>query len=166
MALVWLDAYRPSTKGASDAITMTSVDHVSSSEGRTLELLLATANVVDDHHKNPTKGRVDQGIETKIGGAYPTPSSMAAVIDRMATICSEQFSAFKPADGQTSATGLHLGTNRAETLTNTHLHPSMDHAWEARVILWVVHVRHVILARFGYNWHAAVDLGYIIRIAS
>ncbi len=36
-----------------------------------------------------------------------------------------------------------------------------DHAWEAREILWVVHVHHVILAHVGYNWHVAVDLGYI-----
>ncbi len=43
----------------------------------------------------------------------------------------------------------------------------MGHAWEAREILWVaaavvcMHVRHVILAHVGYNWHVAVDLGYI-----
>ncbi len=35
---------------------------------------------------------------------------------------------------------------------------SMSHAWEACENLWVV---HVILARVGYNWHVAVDLGYI-----
>ncbi len=36
----------------------------------------------------------------------------------------------------------------------------MGHAWEAREILSVVHVWHVILARVGrgYNWYMAVDL--------
>ncbi len=44
----------------------------------------------------------------------------------------------------------------------------MGHGIEAREILWVAGrgagahgIRHVILACVGYNWHVAVDLGYI-----
>ncbi len=100
--------------------TTMSVNEVSGSEGRAFQMLLAAADRVGGHDKNPTNGRADPGsVETETGRAYPTPSSMAAAIDRMATVCSEHFAAINQRMDSLS--------QRVDTLTPVELSPSPTH---------------------------------------
>ncbi len=74
---------------------MSTSQQAPSEEGRALDILLAAANVVGEHvapEENPA-GQADLSFEAEGSRTYPTPSSMAAAIDRMATVCTEQFSA-------------------------------------------------------------------------
>ncbi len=97
-----------------------SVNEVSGGEGRALQILLAAPDVVGGHDENPTNGRADPGsVETEAGRAYPTPSIMAAAIDRMATVCSEHLAAINQRMDSLS----QREAGRAEPFTDAHLHP-------------------------------------------